>query len=296
MKYFKIYKKEYQRTGYDENDITVCEYMEVNTELNDHNQILREERYDSDGELNTLTINTYNDQLLLIQMEQYDGDQILLQKSINYYNDKQQLVQQSNFFGEDPNEYVTQYVYDEDGNLLRVEMYDDDELDYVEKYMEYENGILVKESENDDYGRTLYVSQYAYDDNGLLSKHIRDEIQNKDRRTYEYQYDDNGNCVKELVYDYGNSLIAKIYRTYNEHNRLVLTEDEDLDNYRQIKMEYEGDKVVKNTILRKDGTIVGWAEYEYDDNGKERLAREYVPDEVDSSKFRLMRETRFERA
>lgn len=296
MKIFKIYKKEYQRIGYNENDITEHEYLEVNSELNDNNQILREERYDSDGEMNTLTVNTYNDLHLLTQMEQYDGDGILLQKSLNYYNDKQLLVQQSNFFGEDPSEYVTQYVYDEDDNLLRVEMYDNDEFDYVEKYMEYDNGILVKDTENDDYGKTLYINHYEYNDAGLLSKHVREEVQNKDRRTYEYLYDANGNCIKELVYDYNNALIAKTYRTYNENNRLTSTEDEDLDNYRKVVMEYDGDLVKKNSILRKDGTIVGWAEYEYDANGKESLAKEYIPDEVDPSKFRLMRETRFERA
>lgn len=296
MKIFKIYKKDYQRTGYDEKDITEHEYLEVNSELNDNNQILREERFDSDGEMNTLTVNTYNDLHLLTQMEQYDGDGILLQKSLNYYNDKQLLVQQSNFFGEDPSEYVSQYVYDEDDNLLRIEMYADDELDYVEKYMEYDNGILVKDTENDDYGKTLYVNHYEYNDNGLLSKHVRDEVQNKDRRTYEYQYDANGNCIKELVYDYNKALIAKTYRTYNEDNRLISTEDEDLDNYRKVVMEYDGDLVKKNSILRKDGTIVGWAEYEYDENGKESKAKEYIADEIDPSKFRLMRETRFERA
>ncbi|MCQ2283406.1 MAG: hypothetical protein MJZ57_00735 [Bacteroidales bacterium] len=296
MKTLQIIKKEYQRVGYDESDIEPVEYTEVKATYNEAGQIVREARFDSDGNLNTLTINHYDENHLLVQSEQFDQENILLQKSINVYNDKQQLVSQSNFFGDESNEYVTKYIYDEDGNLLRHEMFFDDELDYVEKIMEYEDGKMVKETENDDYGNTLYVNTYSYNEKGLLSKHVRDEIQNKDRRTREYFYDDNGNCVKELIYDYSDALIAKIYRTYNDDNLLIETEEEDLDNYRKITLEYEGKLCIKNTVFTKEGQIRGWAEYSYDETEKEVAAREFIPDEIQPENFRMLRETRYERA
>ena len=293
MKTLQIIKKEYQRVGYDENDIEPVEYTEVKAAYNEQGQIVREERFDPDGNLNTLTVNTYNANNLLEQSEQFDMDEILLQKVKNYYDENQQLMRQGNFFGEDDTEYITQYVYDEDGNLLRLEMYCDGELDYVEKEMEYADGLLVKETENDDYGNTVNVHTYKYNDKGLLVQHVRDEVQNKDRRTYEYTYDENDNCVKELVYDYGNSLIAKVYRQYNENNKLVGIVEEDLDNYRKITMEYDGDLVIKNSLFTKDGQLLGWAEYTYDDDKKENAAREYIQDEVKPDDFRLLRETRY---
>lgn len=294
MKSLKIIKIENQRVGYNENDIEPLEYTEVMATYNTAGQILREERFDSNGELNTLTINTYNDNNLLVETAQYDQDDILLQKTVNYYNDNNILDKQGNFFGEDDTEYRTQYVYDDNNNLLRTEMYNGDELDYVEKEMEYNgDNQLILETEYDDYGNKLYVNKYSYNEQGLVVKHVRDEIQNKDRRTYEYTYDANGNRVKELIYDYGNSLIAKIYRKFDEQNRLFETEEEDLDNYRRIVMEYDGDLVIKNSLFTKDGQLLGWAEYTYDDDKKENAAREYIQDEVKPDDFRLLRETRY---
>lgn len=295
MKTLKIIKKEYQRIGYDENDIQPVEYLEVSAQYNDHGQILREERFDPDGNLNTLTVNSYNDNNLLWKTEQYDMDNILLQKTVNEYDDRQQLVQENNFFGDSDQVYVTKLIYDEDGNLLRREMYFEGKLDYVENIYEYKDGLLVKEVENDEYGKELNVHTYTYNDKGLLARHVRDEVQNKDRRSYEYTYDDNDNCIKELVYDYDNALIAKVYRKYNENGKIVETEEEDLDHYRKITLEYDGDFVVKNSILDRDGNLQGWAEYSYNEDGKENASREFIKDEVQPDHFRQLRETRYVR-
>lgn len=295
MKNLKIVKIEHQRIGYDEADIEKLEYTELEASYNEDGQITQEKRFDPDGNLNTLTLNQYDEQGLLVQAEQYDQDHILLQKSVNSYNDKHQLVQQSNYFGEGDVEYVTHYVYDDEGHLLRQEMYDDGEPDYVEKEMHYLDGLLVKEFENDDYGKTMNIHTYEYNDKRLVVKHIFDEVQNKDRRTYEFTYDDRDNCIKELVYDYNNMLIAKTYRQYNELNQLIEIESEDLDHYRKITLEYDGNQVVKNSIIDKEGQLTGWAEYTYDENGKENSAKEFIQDEVQPDHFRLLRETYYER-
>ena len=296
MKNLKIIKIEHQRIGYDEADIEKLEYTELEASYNEAGQIVREERFDPDGNTNTLTINNYNEMGQLIQAEQYDQDHILLQKSVNTYNDQGLMVQQSNYFGEGDIEYVTHFVYDDDGHLLRQEMYDDGKLDYVEKEMHYQNGLLVKEFENDDYGKTLNIHTYEYNEKGLVSKHIVDEVQNKDRRTYEFAYDEHQNCIKELVYDYNETLIAKTYRRYNELNQQVEIESEDLDNYRKITLEYDGAQVVKNSIINKEGQLTGWAEYTYDENGKENSAKEFIQDEVQPDHFRLLRETYYQRS
>lgn len=296
MKNLKIIKIEHQRIGYDEADIEKMEYTELEASYNEAGQIVREERFDPDGNLNTLTINQYNEQGQLIQAEQYDQDHILLQKSVNTYNDQGLMVQQSNYFGEGDVEYVTHFVYDDDGHLLRQEMYDNGKLDYVEKEMHYQNGLLIKEFENDDYGKTLNIHTYEYNEKGLVSKYIRDEVQNKDRRTHEFTYDEHNNRVKELVYDFNDMLIAKTYRQFNELNQQVEIESEDLDNYRKITLEYDGDQVVKNSIINKEGQLTGWAEYTYDENGKENSAKEFIQDEVQPDHFRLLRETYYQRS
>jgi hypothetical protein len=90
-------------------------------------------------------------------------------------------------------------------------------------------------------------------------------------------------------------LIAKIYRTFDEEDRQTEIVEEDLDTYRRITMEYDGYKVVKNTMFDKKGEITGWAEYEYEEDGRESLAREFIHDEVEPENFRMLRETTYVR-
>ena len=295
MKSLKITKKEYQRVGYDAQDIEPVEYTEGYAEYDDNGHILREERYEPDGTLNTLTVNTYNENGELVQTEQYDQDDILLQKTVNKYDENQRLVSQSNYYGDASEEYVTKYYYDPEGNVVKQEVYVDGNLDYVEKTATFVNGRPDTVTENDDYGNAMYVHHYQYDEKGQVTVYVRDEVQNKDRRTYEFTYNDNGDRVKDLIYDYDMKLIAKVNRTFDEQNRQTEVVEEDLDSYRRITMEYDEDRVVKNTMFDKNGEITGWAEYEYADDGRQSMAREFIHDEVEPQNFRMLRETFYER-
>lgn len=295
MKNLKIIKKEYQRVGYDAQDIEPFEFTETNAEYNEQGQITREERYDPDGSINTLTLNTYNEFGELVQSEQYDQDDILLQKTVNRYDERHLVVEQVNYYGDASDEYVTKHFYDEENHPVKNEVYVNGKLDFVERTLEYVNGKLDTVTENDDYGNPLYIHHYQHNENGQISVYTRDEVQNKDRRTYEYTYNDHGNCVKELIYDFDMMLIAKINRTFDEEGRQTEVVEEDLDSYRRLTMEYDGDRVVKNTMFDKNGEITGWAEYEYDEDGKESLAREFIHDEVEPEHFRLLRETSYVR-
>lgn len=291
MKSLKIIKKEYQRVGYDAQDIEPVEYTEGYAEYDDNGLLLREERYEPDGTLNTLTVNTYNEHGELVQTEEYDQDDILLQKTVNQYDENQRLAAQSNYYGDASEEYVTKYYYDDDDNVVKQEVYVDGKLDYVEKIATYQNGHPETVTENDDYGKPMYINHYQYDEKGQVSVYIRDEVQNNDRRSYEFTYNDNGDRVKDLIYDYDMKLIAKVNRTFDEQNRQTEIVEEDLDSYRRITMEYDGDKVVKNTMYNKNGDITGWAEYEYADDGRQSMAREFIHDEVEPENFRMLRET-----
>ena len=110
MSTLKIIKKEYRRIGYEKNDVEPMEYLEVSAQYDDHNHLVREERFEPDGTLNTLTLNEYNDQQQLVLSEQFDQDNTLLQKTVNTYQDSR-LATQSFFFGEDTTEYVTKHIY-----------------------------------------------------------------------------------------------------------------------------------------------------------------------------------------
>ncbi len=291
MRSLKIIKKEYQRVGYDAQDIEPVEFTEGYAEYDDRGQLLREERYDADGTLNTLTVNAYDDHQQLIQTESFDQDNILLQKTVNQYDDNQRLVSQSNYYGDASDEYITKFIYDDQDNVVKQEVYVNGKLDFVEKVSTYVDGRPETVTENDDYGNPMYIHHYQYDEKGQVSVYSRDEVQNNDRRTYEFTYNEHGDRVKDLIYNFDMTLIAKVLRTFDDNGRQIEIVEEDLDNYRRITMEYDGDKVVKNTMFDKDGAITGWAEYEYAEDGRQSMAREFIHDEVEPENFRMLRET-----
>ena len=124
MSTLKIIKKEYRRIGYEKSDVEPIEYMEVSAEYDDNNLLLREERYEPDGTLNTLTIKKYNESRQLVDSEQFDQDNTLLQRTVNTY-ENDLLLSQCFYFGEDTTEYVTKFFYDEEGHEIRRENYVD---------------------------------------------------------------------------------------------------------------------------------------------------------------------------
>lgn len=74
--------------------------------------------------------------------------------------------------------YTTEYVYDDDGNLV-PETDEDGNIVYTTEYVYDDNGDPVYETDED--GNIVYTTEYVYDDNG--------------NPVYKYEYDEDGNVV-----------------------------------------------------------------------------------------------------
>ncbi len=220
-------------------------------------------------------------------MKNYDGEGVLCEQLSYVYVDGV-LMEQKVSYGEDMPEYVTRMVY-ENGLLVRRDCYDEDEFSYMERELSYdEKGQLVKDVEYDEDGNVLYVTVNQYDEKGQLIGRVRDEIQQKDRRSVSFEYDENGNKVKDLIYNYDETLIAKTYYHYDADNRLVDEEEEDLDHYRKSCYEYEGGRLSKISLLDKDGNLLSWTAYTYDAEGRILTQDSYASDEVNPAVCRLV--------
>ena len=116
------------------------------------------------------------------------------------------------------------------------------------------------------------------------------EVFEKDKRTYDYEYDERNNRVKELIYNYNDELISKSYTKYNDENRVVEVEEEDLNQYKLTQYQYEGENVIKVSILDKNKKIISWTEFIYDESGKNKQLTQYITDEVDPESYRKLYE------
>ncbi len=291
----KIYCTNHARSGYGKEDITVEKFLENTICYNRDGKILKEENFLSDNELDTVVINEYNEEGVIVSTAQYDGQQELIQKTTYVYDEKGHLQSQDNYFGEGAPVYTTRNIYEND-MLVRQDAYEKDKFINTEKTFAYdERKLLSRMIEFDEDGNQLYVTSEEYNQDRLLVKRVREEIMEKDRRTYIYEYDDRRNRTKELIYDYENILISKTYYQYNEDNKIVTKEEEDLDHYQNMIYSYENGNMVKAVAQDKAGKTISWIEYNYDDDGEITDLRYYGRDETDENSFRLMTEYQYER-
>ena len=291
MKTLKIRNVNYVRTGYDRDDISRKEFVSVVYSLDDDGRVVEERHFNQDDQIEDYVKNTYIDGLL-VKSEQYDGDDNLILTTENSYDAEKHIVKCTSSYGEA--DAVEEVVFVYDGGLLRKEMLADDAEPLVLKEYFYESpqggNLVTKRVEYDEDGAVQYIYMYDYDENGQVVEMKVEEVAAKDRRTYTYEYDNHGNRIKELTYNYDDTLIAKKYTEYAPDGRILSEEAEDLDNYKKTVYEYTGDNLAKISVYAKDDALLSWSELQYDADGRLYASADYIIDEVDPSEYRLLAE------
>lgn len=285
----------YNRIGFDKNDIARIEYTESITEYNTDGKITKETIYTEDSEIESYTLNEYDNNGRLLSSTQFDADDILCQQTTMQYDEENHLLCQGNIYGEGSPEYLTKFTY-ENGLLTRQDSYNEDEFDYTEKAFAYDaEGRLIKETDYADDGEELYIIENQYNEQSQLSQVVRHEIAAKDRRTYLFEYDERGNKTKDLIYNFNEELIAKIYHTFNNDNLPVEIESEDLDRYQKLTYTYEGKLPIEEQLTDKEGNILARTQYQYNSYGDLLKTTRYIRDEVNNNELRILSETLYER-
>lgn len=286
-KTLKLYCVNYFRTGYGKDDITMERFLENSVLYNEKGEIIRDEHYIAENELDSIIVNEYNEKEQLISNAHYGHDESLIQKNTFAYDEEENLICQNSYYGEGCDPYTSHFVY-QNGLLQRQDAYENDQFISTEKEYTYnEEGLIAKLIEYDEDGKIQYITTNEYNDEKLLIRRVRDEIAEKDRRTYLFEYDEHQNKVKELIYDYDDVLISKSYFLFNEKNLMIEKEDEDLDNYQKIIYHYEGENVSKIETFDKEQKLLSWTEYSYDEYNLISKLKHYGIDETDENEYRI---------
>ena len=289
-----IHTINYLRTGYEENDITPEDYISAILEYDNQGNLISENTYNPDATLLSATVTEYDENQHPVLVKNYDGEGMLCEQIRSVYEDGR-LVEQTQCYGEGMPEYTTRLVY-ENNRLVRRNCYDEGEFSYTERALTYnDKGQLIKDVEYDEDGQEMYVTTMQYDENGRVVVRVRDEVQQKDRRTVNFEYDAQGRKIKDLIYNYDEALIAKIYSRYDDQNHLVEQEEEDLDHYRLTTYEYEGNNMVKISAFDKEKNLLSYNTYTYDAEGRVLTQDAYSNDEVNPSVCRLVNHTDYNR-
>ncbi|MBP1673318.1 MAG: hypothetical protein H6Q25_1133 [Bacteroidetes bacterium] len=277
-------------------DLEVIKEKELaqTSEFNAKGHEISKEVFDDEYSVFAKELYEYDEkgQLLSEQFLDYDGQ--LVQKVCYEYNENGNVVKMIEQYEDYEELYSTIFKFD--GTLLtQVDHLVDDEFDFTEKKLVYENQKLIKEIQYDEYSETKNIITNKYNDKGLLIKSVRDEVKEKDRRTFELFYDDQNNKVKELIYNYKDKLIAAQYIRYDEKNREVESEWEDVDHYKKTVLEYDGDRVKTIIYYDKEGQITSKIENFYDENKNLIQSKRFEMDKNFTNDLYLAQETVYER-
>lgn len=293
-------KINYHRVGYLKEDIQIEDFTESIIDYDEFGNIVKETRFLPDSSIDTIILNEYNANNQLISTSEYDETGELILQVLSSFDADHHLILQQTQYGANSPYYSSRFVY-EAGLLKKQEAYIEDTLDGIEKeYFYNEHQQLIEERHYDDAGEMQSLFNYQYDANGQVIEMMKKELlvenilsggrRAEDVRTYEYAYDNRGNQIKVLIYNYEEELIMKVYRKFNDENRLIEEEEEDLDNYRKTVYTREGELLVKIAIYNKEDKMDSWIDFEYDVKKRNTKMVQYVKDETDEESYRTLYE------
>ena len=157
------------------------------------------------------------------------------------------------------------YDYNERGDLTLVQgFYDRGDGLVLEWIQEYEN-------EYPDVGGRITVRS---------RKLVEDGVEALTVWTYKEEFDDQGRLISQIT-SRGNEQGEVLYE-YDQDGRLIRKSGQDLEEPgTELPETYEYDaagNLIKQIVWNEDGTMEGWREFTYDEEGRETQQKNFRPD------------------
>ena len=158
-----------------------------------HNQPVKIERYDADGDAESFETIIYNEKDQLIEHHKLAPDETFVEKTVITYNEKELPVEK--------------HVYNNKGDVIQTTA-----INYNDK-----NEVIRVTEWNAD-GKVTSDITSTYDEKGNVTER---KIKDFHSRTLRFAYDDNDNCISEETYDEHGNLVMRSTYEFDEHNHLT---------------------------------------------------------------------------
>jgi YD repeat-containing protein len=165
----------------------------VTFEYHAHQQPVKIERHDPDGELESVEILTYDESDKLIQHQKFDAHNQIVETTSIAYNEKG-LPSEKKVTDSDGNEISsTEITYDENGDVIRI-------------------------TEWNEQGKITSDVLSVYDERRNVTER---KIKDFQSRTLKFGYDEHDNCIVEEVYDENGNLIRKHSYEFDDQKQIT---------------------------------------------------------------------------
>lgn len=221
-------------------------------------------QYDIWGESTGFTLSRYNDEGQLVTEEIYDSDGNLEEKTINEYQDGRLIKSYVHYLDESMD--TVHYHYDEAGNLIKKVWINDEGIAEKSEEMVYENNRLVRHEILEE-GETTSLRQWEYDEMGRILSHSVENEEGQYRQENTFNAD--GQLIQIQKVDESGEMIEQQLMEYDADNHLIRSKTITDDSVTITEMVYQNDRLVSSTEITrlKDGTITEQIERRMDEDG-----------------------------
>ena len=159
------------------------------------------------------------------------------------------------------------YDYNERGDLTLIQVfYERGEglvLEYIEEY----------ENEYKDAGGRITVRN---------QKMVVDGVPGSPMWEYEEEYDAQNRLIRKTTIKDGQFTEGEVFYEYDAEGRLIRKSGQDTETSgTELPETYEYDaagNMIKQTVWNEDGTMEGWREFTYDEEGRQTQQKNFRPD------------------
>lgn len=198
--------------------------------------VTREESFYGDGQVDTITTYTYNDDYNLVSKVQTNEQGEVLSSYINTYNDGKLLRTNNLGLGNVLNNYST---------------------------FEYSGDLVIKETMYDNEDKIQTVNEYSYDGQNLISWRTLNSDGGVLAIT-EYEYDKNDNCILVSIKDALGATDGSIKKIYKKN---LLVEESTLGSNGKLekstKYIYDGVTLIEKVYFDQRGNKKRSETYEF---------------------------------
>ena len=187
--------------------------------------MVRLERYDADGEMESYSENEYNSKGQRVRSDSYgltwdeghtygiyeydaegreigekwyDSDGSCSKRNAMEYNDEGQMTKYLGYTGDGGLTGYSTYEYDSNGRLIKSSEYNNaDVMEYYDVCEYNDEGQMVKRTYYTWDGRALSYTAYEYNDEGLAEKKIFYDETGTESGYKEFKYNKDGDLVRE---------------------------------------------------------------------------------------------------
>lgn len=237
-------------------------WISSKTTYNEDLNPLKEEYYDSKGNVTGFSEFMYNEKGLLAQITS-GLDKQMVDKTMFVYNEQNDIIKETLAYADGVSKTIKMYSYAP--NRLEIQIKDEkgalEEIYISETDTE---GNLLKEIYKDGERKIRQINNYVYQ-HGLLQEEFVFDGNNQLLNKANHFYDVHGNSIETIWYNDKEKPVQKSTRDYDQTGNLIYENFDDFE-LRKFKYNEKNQKIYEEVVLVENNTVLANASYEYNEN------------------------------